>query len=68
MSNNVLVFIEQRAGKILPASFQLFTPATTLAQTLGGQVDACIVAGGRPLNGRRHGASHAIRVDSGAAS
>ena len=43
MSNNVLVFIEQRAGKILPASFQLLTPAATLAQALGGQVDACIV-------------------------
>ena len=43
MSNNVLVFIEQRAGKILPASFQLLTPAATLAQALGGQVEACIV-------------------------
>ena len=43
MSNNVLVFIEQRAGKILPASFQLLTPAANLAQALGGQVGACIV-------------------------
>ena len=40
MSTNILVFIEQRGGKILPASFQLFTVASQLG---GGQVQAVVV-------------------------
>ena len=43
MSTNILVFIEQRSGKILPASFQLFTVAGKLAEGAGGQVQAVIV-------------------------
>lgn len=43
MSNTILVVIEQREGKILPASFQLFTPAKALAAARGGEVAACIV-------------------------
>ena len=43
MTNNVLVFIEQRRGKILPASFQLLNVAGQLAATTGGRVEACIV-------------------------
>lgn len=43
MGTNVLVFIEQRRGKILPASFQLLTAAGRLAATTGGRVEACIV-------------------------
>ncbi len=43
MSTNVLVFIEQREGKILPASFQLLALADKLAATTGGQVEACLV-------------------------
>lgn len=44
MGTNILVFIEQRGGKILPASFQLFTAAARLAG--GGQVQAVIVGQG----------------------
>ncbi len=43
MSTNILVFIEQRGGKILPASFQLFTAAGKLAESTGGQVQAVVV-------------------------
>jgi electron transfer flavoprotein alpha subunit len=43
MNNNVLVFVEQRSGKILPASFQLLALAEQLAQQTGGQVEACVV-------------------------
>ncbi len=43
MSNNVLVFVEQRNGKILPASFQLLTLAEQLAGQAGGSVQACVV-------------------------
>jgi electron transfer flavoprotein alpha subunit len=44
--SNVLVFIEQRNGKIHPASFQLLNLANTLAPTLGRQVQACIIGHG----------------------
>jgi len=46
MSANVLVFIEQRRGKILPASFQILTLAGQLAKKTGGQPEACIVGEG----------------------
>ena len=46
MSNNVLVFIEQRRGKVLPASFQLLNAAGRLAVAAGGRVEACIVGEG----------------------
>jgi|CXWL01.1.fsa_nt_gi electron transfer flavoprotein alpha subunit len=46
MSSNILVFIEQRGGKIFPASFQLFTVAGKLAEGAGGQVQAVIVGQG----------------------
>ena len=42
-TNNILVFIEQRNGKILPASFQLLALADELAKTSGGQAEACVV-------------------------
>ena len=42
MSNNTLVIIEQRDGKILPASFQLLA----LAGQLGGDAEACVVGSG----------------------
>lgn len=44
MSTNILVFIEQRGGKILPASFQLFTAASKLAGD--GHVAAVVVGQG----------------------
>ena len=43
MNNNVLVFIEQREGRILPASFQLVALARDLAAKIGGRVEACLV-------------------------
>jgi electron transfer flavoprotein alpha subunit len=46
MSSNILVFIEQRDGKILPASFQLLTLASELASSTGGQAEACLVGSG----------------------
>ena len=49
MSNNILVFIEQRDGKILPASFQLLALANDLSKTTGGQAEACVV--GQDLGG-----------------
>ncbi len=42
MANNILVFIEQREGKIHPASLQLFTLAADLASQTGGQIHAVI--------------------------
>ncbi|MBU0717508.1 MAG: electron transfer flavoprotein subunit alpha/FixB family protein, partial [Planctomycetes bacterium] len=42
-TNNILVFVEQRNGKILPASFQLLALATDLAGKTGGQAEACVV-------------------------
>ena len=42
-TKNTLVFIEQRGGKVLPASYQLLALATQLAKATGGQAEACIV-------------------------
>ncbi len=42
MTSNMLVFIEQRDGKIHPASFQLLALAGDLAKTTGGQAEACV--------------------------
>ncbi len=46
MNKNVLVFIEQRRGKILPASFQLLNAAGRLTAVTGGRVEACLVGQG----------------------
>lgn len=43
MNNHILVFIEQRGGKILPASFQLLAVADHLAQATGGKAHACLI-------------------------
>jgi electron transfer flavoprotein alpha subunit len=45
-TNNILVFIEQRDGKILPASYQLLALANELASASGGQAEACVVGSG----------------------
>lgn len=42
MSNNVLVFIEQRNGAILPASYQLLALAKDLVSAGDGKVQACV--------------------------
>jgi electron transfer flavoprotein alpha subunit len=46
MASNVLVFIEQRNGRILPASFQLVAVGHALVERTGGAVEACVVGQG----------------------
>ena len=46
MNKNILVFVEQRSGSILPASFQLLAVANHLASATGGQAEACVVGEG----------------------
>lgn len=43
MNKNILVFIEQRNGTILPASYQILAVATELAGKTGGQAEAVVV-------------------------
>ena len=43
MTNNILVYVEQRGGKILPATHQLIHLAGELAAKTGGQAQACVV-------------------------
>jgi len=44
--SNILVFVEQRGGKVLPASYQLLAVANTLAKSTGGRAEACLVGQG----------------------
>ena len=46
MGNDILVFVEQREGKILPASLQLMTAAKELAGGTGGAVTAGLIGSG----------------------
>ncbi len=43
MSNDILVFAEQRNDAVHPAALQLVTPARALAQKTGGKVIACLI-------------------------
>ncbi len=43
MSNDILVFAEQRNDKIHPAALQIVTPAKDLAGKTGGKVIACVI-------------------------
>jgi electron transfer flavoprotein alpha subunit len=45
-TNNILVFAEQRDGRILAASYQLLALATKLASETGGQAEACVIGSG----------------------
>ncbi|MFQ5413228.1 MAG: electron transfer flavoprotein subunit alpha/FixB family protein [Phycisphaerae bacterium] len=66
MSKNVLVFIEQRDGRILPAAFQLLALARDLAGRTGGQAEACIIGSNvAGLNDTvaAHGAAKIYTVD-----
>jgi len=45
-TNNILVFAEQRDGKIQSASFQLLALAARLAGESGGQAEACLIGSG----------------------
>ena len=67
MNKNVLVFIEQRGGKILPASFQLLALARELAGKTGGQAEACVVGqnvGGLADKVAPYGAKKVYTVDA----
>ena len=66
MNSNILVFIEQRDGKILPASFQLLALANELANATGGEAVACLVGqdvGGLVAEVAAHGAKKVYTVD-----
>jgi len=66
MANDILVFIEQREGKILPASLQILAAAKELAAETGGSPVACILGSGvDALAGSvaRHGAKKVYLVD-----
>lgn len=43
MTNDILIFAEQREGKLHPAASQIATPARALASKTGGAVIACLV-------------------------
>jgi electron transfer flavoprotein alpha subunit len=45
MTNDVLIFAEQRNDKIHPAAQQIVTPAKSLAEQAGGKVVACVIGG-----------------------
>ncbi len=66
MANNILVFVEQRGGRILPAVFQLLQAAKNVTDKTGGQVEACIVGknvGGLVNEVAAHGAGKIYTVD-----
>ena len=66
MGKDILVFIEQREGKILPASLQMMTAAKELAGGTGGAVVACVVGsgvGGLAGTVAQYGASRVYLVD-----
>jgi electron transfer flavoprotein alpha subunit len=66
MSKNILCFIEQHDGKVLPASFQLLALASELAGKSGGQAEACLVGhdvGGLADDLAAHGAKKIYTVD-----
>jgi electron transfer flavoprotein alpha subunit len=43
MTNDILVFAEQRNDQVLPAALQIVTPAKELAAKTGGKVVACLI-------------------------
>ena len=43
MTNDILIFIEQREDKVHPAALQCATPAQKLAGKTGGKVVACVI-------------------------
>lgn len=46
MTNDILVFAEQRNDKLHPAALQIVTPAKELAAAGGGKVVACVIGDG----------------------
>lgn len=69
MGNDILVFVEQREGKILPASLQVMKAAKELAAGTGGSTVACLIGSGvEGLAGTisQHGATKVFVVDDAA--
>jgi electron transfer flavoprotein alpha subunit len=66
MPNDILIFAEQRGGKVNPASFQLLALAAQLARSTNGAVAACVVGqnvAGHAAALAEHGASKVYVVD-----
>jgi electron transfer flavoprotein alpha subunit len=66
MADDVLVFVEQRSGRIHPASLQMFTVARQLAGETGGAVHAVIVGEDLAATAEvaaRHGAQRVYLAD-----
>jgi electron transfer flavoprotein alpha subunit len=49
MTNDILIFVEQRDDRVHPAALQCATPAKTLAEKTGGKVIGCVI--GDAING-----------------
>lgn len=49
MTNDILIFAEQRDDSVHPAALQIITPAKALAKKTGGKVVACVI--GDAING-----------------
>ena len=49
MTNDILIFAEQRNDSVHPAALQIVTPAKALAEKTGGKVVACVI--GDAING-----------------
>jgi electron transfer flavoprotein alpha subunit len=43
MTNDILIFVEQREGRVHPGALQCVTPAKALAEKTGGKVVACVI-------------------------
>jgi len=66
MSNNVLVFVEQRNGKVLPASWQLLALAVKLAESTSGQAEVVVIGhhiGGLTKDAVAYGAKKVYTID-----
>lgn len=63
---NILVYVEHRGGKILPASFQLLALARELAESGGGEAHACVIGqnvGAMAADLAAYGAQRVYTVD-----
>ena len=43
MTNDILIFVEQRDGQVHPGALQCVSPARALAEKTGGKVIACVI-------------------------
>jgi electron transfer flavoprotein alpha subunit len=69
MTNNVLVFVEQREGEIHSAALQSMSAARKLAESTGGQVEAVLIGkdvAGLASTAAEHGAKKVYLADDAA--